>query len=89
MMASPHQAPTADDAAAAVDLANRREHDDCKAAEATEIEAPAAVRYIHMSIAAPPHPPPRFLAGVLSATPHPRAATGRLDNEPARERAQA
>ncbi|EOD40876.1 hypothetical protein EMIHUDRAFT_454115 [Emiliania huxleyi CCMP1516] len=82
MMASPHQAPTADDAAASVDLANRREHDDCKAAEATEIEAPAAVRYIHVSIAATPHPPRGSSPGFsLRAPPQGDWTTNPLMNE--------
>ena len=83
MMASPHQAPFADDAAASVDLANRREHDIRKATEATEIEAPAAVRSF---IAASLNPPPRrgFSPG-FSPWLSPRAATGRLELEPARE----
>ena len=81
MLASPHQAPFADDAAASVDLANRREHDDCKAAEATEIEAPAAVRYICVYCSNPPPPRGSSPGFSLRAPPQGDWTTNPLMNE--------
>ena len=85
-MASAIQAPFADDAPAAVDRASRGEQHEGKA-EAKDDEAPAsatASSLVQPLLAPSSRPPPRGISPWLS----PRAATGRLENETARERAQ-
>ena len=84
-MASAIQAPFADDAPAAVDRASRGEQQG--KAEAKDDEAPAsatASSLVQPLLAPSSRPPPRGVSPWLS----PRAATGRLENETARERAQ-